>query len=269
MSDRIDPTAAQWGSELRRLRDLAGLTQGDLANMVNYSTPLISGWERGTRRPKRRHIEVLDVGLATGGALLALWDELSDTRPIPDSWKSFLKLEREAVEIREYQPLLIPGLFQSPGYAGALMARDGYHPDESTPEEQVALRMARLGELRRDTRLWAVVEETALRKVVGSREIHREALSHLLGLMALPHIHLTVVPEYAPQRPGLASGSFRLMRLPDGRYVGQVEHILGLAVVSNAYDLGRLVTLFGDVQMESMTPSDSRRLIEQIREGLE
>ncbi|MFC3996857.1 helix-turn-helix domain-containing protein [Nocardiopsis sediminis] len=268
MSDRIDPTAAQWGSELRRLRELAELTQGDLANMVNYSTPLISGWERGTRRPKRRHIEVLDAGMATGGALLALWDELRDTRPIPDAWKSFLKLEREATEIREYQPLLIPGLFQSPGYARSVMPDDVTRPGESTPDELVSLRMARLGELRPDARLWAVVEETALRKVIGSEQVQREALAHVLELMELPRIHLTVVPEHAPGRPGWAAGSFRLVRLPDGRYVGQVEHIFGLSVVRDTHELGRLITLFGDLQMESLPPKDSRRLIEQIRKGL-
>jgi transcriptional regulator with XRE-family HTH domain len=268
MADKVNAKVARWGMELRRQREISGHTQGDLANLIRYSKALVSGWERGTRQPKLHHIQALDTALATGGALVNLWSELSEIKEIPKSWRSFIELERQAAEIREYQPLLIPGLLQCADYARALIGQSGLRPADTSMDELVSTRLERRGKLLADVRLWFVIEETAIRRVVGSRGIQRQALDHLMDVAELRNVRLTVVPEYAPQRPGLA-GSFRVMRLPDGRSVAHVEHVFGEAVINDNAHLNELLTSFGDLQTESLTPSASLELIRKVRDEVD
>src|SRR5215471_20381931 len=67
-----------FGAELRYYRDQAGLSQTDLAALVNISHDVISKIETGERAPAKEFPERLDAvpQLDTRGALARLWKNL-------------------------------------------------------------------------------------------------------------------------------------------------------------------------------------------------
>ncbi|WP_017541436.1 helix-turn-helix domain-containing protein [Nocardiopsis halophila] len=261
MNDALDPGTARWGAELRRLRELSGKRQQDLAKDVGYQPSTVSAWERGTRRPDADQIARLDDALTTGGALAALWAELSFDGALPEHWRNFISVEREAIEIREYAAMLIPGLLQSEKYAREILRQD------PNPDELVAVRQERLTKLRPEVRIWVVIEEAAIRRVVRSPAVQEDAIDHLMHLAARPYIQVAVVPSEAWDRPGLA-GSFRVVRVPDGRMVGHAEHQFGEVPVSAA-QVTMLLGYFSDLQMQALSPSETFRHLEKIKDELD
>ncbi|MFC4566101.1 helix-turn-helix domain-containing protein [Nocardiopsis mangrovi] len=264
MTERVDKTWVRWGSELRRLRRLAGKTQTAISGMTLISRPQIGKLENGTRTPNRDHAVELDDALATDGRLLQLWEELNDVKRVPDEWEDFVRIERTAVEIREYQPLLIPGLVQAPGYARAILGAGRLDSTPELLEHALETRLGRLAELRRHVALRFVVDEHALRQRRGSPEAMKEQFDHLLSLIDQQRIRLSVLPDHAARHP-VVGGSFRIFGLPGGSLVVHLEHAKGQVVVHDAEEVNAMAAMYGDLQAESLPSDASVALIEKVR----
>ncbi|MFF4845815.1 DUF5753 domain-containing protein [Streptomyces collinus] len=140
------------------------------------------------------------------------WQAYGD---IPQS--VYVALEADATSFHTYEPMVIPGLLQTPAYAHAVI-------EETIPlltVEQAATRLkVRLRRQRRiydpasPLRLWVVLDKSVLRRVVGSPDIMREQLEHLNALGAEPHITVQVLPYAVGAHPGL-SGQFSILRFAD------------------------------------------------------
>jgi transcriptional regulator with XRE-family HTH domain len=261
------PQWRRWGTELRRHRELAGLSQDQLARMLHVAAITVSTWERGARHPKRDRVEAVDTILCTGGALLQLWSELNRTDEVPETWRDYAKLEQQATEIREYQPMIIPGLLQTPGYIRAIIRNNTPEASDEHIKRLVETRTTRLKELTH-TALSFVIEEVAARKVLGSPETHQEQMGALLHIIDERGMRVTIVPEYAPRRP-VASGSFRIMTLHDGRLVGHAEHWGGQQVISTPTHVNRMVSMFGHLQAEALSHDATVDFIRRLRRGTE
>ncbi|MDN3058972.1 helix-turn-helix transcriptional regulator [Streptomyces sp. SRF1] len=181
------------GAYLRRLRREQGLRLGDAAPVIRASVSKISRMERGESPPRER--DVLDLvdhygvhdprqleavrELLKQATAKAWYDEYADVTP--DWLKRLIGLEDSAVEIRTYEVNVVPGLLQTPAYAKAVVATDP-HAGEMEIQRRVELRMARqrLLEGPGRPRLIALLDETVLRRPVGSAQIMVEQLEHLL-----------------------------------------------------------------------------------------
>lgn len=189
------------------------MTTPQVAESLLISQPKISLMENGRRRIKPRDVrdlcglygvqdqQLVDqlMRLARESGQQGWWNAYGD---IP--YGAYIGLEAEAVAIRCYEPLVIPGLLQTPAYARAVIA--GTIP-QATAEQaatrlQVRLRrQRRLGAQGNPLRLWAVLDESVLRRAVGSREVMREQLEHLTHLGAQPHITVQVLPHDVGRTP--------------------------------------------------------------------
>ena len=160
------------------------------------------------------------------------WSRYVDV--IPPWFRAYVDLESAAALIRTYEGQLVPGLLQTEDYTRAVL--QGAHLDE--PEEEVerrvALRMARQALLTRadGPRLWAVVDEAALRRPVGGREVMRAQLERLVEATKLPNVTLQVLPFGAGAHPAMV-GAFSVLRfgdedLPDVVYVEHLTNALYL-----------------------------------------
>ncbi|QBI52239.1 Helix-turn-helix protein [Streptomonospora litoralis] len=198
MAERSYPTWRRFGSELRNRRTLAGISQGKLGKKVNTSTAMISAVERGTRAPKREIAESLDTAFSTGGTFTRLWIDLAAQQDVPEWFIDALHLEREAVEIREYQMTLVPGLLQTPEYARSMMRHGRPWDDAEAIDRLVDSRMARLAKLGTNPLLWFVVDECAIRRLVGDREVMRCQLARLINLLEDGKVRIQVIPQHAP-----------------------------------------------------------------------
>src|SRR4051794_8751662 len=111
------PTLIALGSELRRYRVAAGLTQSQLSDLINYSEGMISNVETAQKVPRRDFVERADGTLNAGGALLVLYDLLKyETHPV-ESFARYAEAEAQASAIRMWEVVVIPGIFQTPEYA--------------------------------------------------------------------------------------------------------------------------------------------------------
>ncbi len=267
MAEKVDAVWAQWGAELRRIRSLAGKTQAQLARDAPLSRQQVSALEKGTRTPKREYAEELDRALATGGALTALWDEISDTKDVPDHLKSILKVERQAAEIREYQSVVVPGLLQTEDYARAIL---GPRYMRRTPEQLQQLVKARTSRLpaivSSGPLLWFVVRSPVMRCPVGGDEILKRQLERIIDLSEKGEIEFQILPD---SRTGAGfHPPFRVSTMPDGKTVGYAEHAMGGLTFDKMKRVAVLQAAFGALQADALSPDDSIAMIYKIKGGL-
>src|SRR6266536_3557046 len=191
--------------ELRALREERGLSCKDVANALDCSESKISRMETGDRglyaddvaavlgylqAPGKLRHELLDL-VRNGEA--RNWHEIHGK--LPTNWKDLIQFEAEASAIHSYEPLLIPGLAQTPDYARALI--QGLNESLAQPDVDalVKARMSRQVVLSRSNapRLHLMVEEMVLRRTMGDSIMMQGQLQHLLGAAARRNVILQVV----------------------------------------------------------------------------
>ncbi|GAA2498044.1 helix-turn-helix transcriptional regulator [Streptomyces gobitricini] len=275
MAANSNPTVRgrRLGAELRRLRLASGLTGTQVAARLLISQAKVSHMETGRRAVSARDVRdlcrlygVTDQGvvdflmeLARESGRQGWWYAYGD---IPHS--VYVGLEAEAASIRTYEPMVVPGLLQTPAYAAAVI-------DETIPQVTVEQSAARLKvRLRRQHRiydparrlsLWAVLDESTLRRVVGSREIMREQLEHLHALSTEPHITVQVLPHAAGAHPGLL-GQFSLLCFPDNRQtVVYLEKFTSDLYLEKPSDVRHYSTTYAHLQAQALSPEHTRDLL--------
>jgi transcriptional regulator with XRE-family HTH domain len=202
--------------ELRRLREAAKLTCEEVAEHLECSASKISRVETGRVSVSPRDVrDMLEfygvpedqreslVQLARDSRQKGWWHAYSDT--IQPQFAAYIGLESAASEIRVYEVSLIPSLLQTEDYARAVI---GAGMMTGTPDDinrSVQLRMARQPTLTRDDppKLWAVLDEAALRRRVGGAGLMRLQLEHLLDMASLPNVAIQVIPFGGGAHPAM------------------------------------------------------------------
>lgn len=240
------PTALRiaLGGRLRRRREAAGVTPEQAGAAIGVSAATIAALERGSVGFAEH--EVVDLlaryGVVRGDDLagfLALarradepgwWERYHDLLP---GWaETYIGLEQAASLIRTYEMQFVPGLLQTPDYARAVIRLA--HDDPCEVDRRVELRIRRQSLLGTPggPRLWAVVDEAALRRPLGSPALGRAQLDHLIALSARPGVRLQVAPFHFGGYAA-AGGPFTILRfaepdLPDIVHLEQLTSALYL-----------------------------------------
>lgn len=266
MADKRHSLWARFGTEVKRIRVSAGLSQRQLAKKCTLSPSMVSAIERGTRPPRREHAESLDAALDTNGELTRRWMNHTDQDMFPAWFREVATLERQATEIRWYHTTLVPGLVQTEAYARALLTYGRPWDGPAEIESLIESRMVRGKLLDEPSRplLWIVVDEAVLRRGLGGPKLMAEQRSHLLELIERSALRMQIVPSDAPAHPGL-SGPFRIMAFGDRPPVAYVEHMLGGEVIDHADKVRQCNTIFGALQAEALSPNASVDLIHDMQ----
>ncbi|MFI6330012.1 helix-turn-helix domain-containing protein [Micromonospora chersina] len=271
------------GAQLRRLREGAGVSRESAGWEIRSSESKISRMELGRVGFKERDVaDLLTLYGVTApderAALLTLardanspgwWHRYGDV--LPGWFQSYLGLEAAAALIRTYEVQFVPGLLQTPAYARAviLLGHRGAPPTEV--ERRVSLRMERQELLRRSDppQLWAVVDEAALRRPVGGREVMREQVDALIEASAAPHVRLQIVPFDAGGHAA-AGGAFSILRfgdqdLPDIVYI---EQLTSAVYLDRRDDLDHYAGAMDRLCGEAAPPERTPELLARIRDEL-
>jgi transcriptional regulator with XRE-family HTH domain len=227
------------GGHLRRLREQAHITTEQAAGVIRGSHSKISRMEHGRVGFKERDIaDLLTMYGVTDGdereALLKLaresntpgwWQGYADILP---HWvEPYFGLEAAASFIRNYEVQFVPGLLQTEDYARSLI-RLGNAPTEEDVQRRTEARMSRQDILRRETppRVWAVVDEGALRRPIGGEKVMRKQLKHLIDMCDHPAVTVQVLPFQVASHPAMG-GPFTILRFsePDLRDVVYIEQL--------------------------------------------
>src|ERR1017187_9501358 len=206
-SDPYSSPLAYFRAELKRLRERSGMTQGEVAERTNYALSTVSAYETGRLVPSagfaERADEVFgtddyDEAAKTHNGDLARLQRLVERVSVRPWFRDRMDVERRATEIREYDSYQIPGLLQTEDYARAVISAGRPKMSEDEIERAVAVRMTRQQILERDDdlpadqdntpRLWAILDEAALLRIVGSTEIMRVQRDHLADMTKRPNI---------------------------------------------------------------------------------
>jgi transcriptional regulator with XRE-family HTH domain len=268
------------GTQLRRLREARGITAQEAASAIRASESKISRIELG--RNAVREVDIADLlslyGLtdtAEREQLLSLasqanqpgwWHRYQDV--LPTWFQAYIGLEESAESIRSYDAQFIPGLLQTEDYAAAVLALGEFSPEET--ERLVYLRKER--QRRFDSgglRLWAIIDEIALRRSVGSASLMRAQLEYLSDICDRPGFTLQVTPF--PAGSYTAPGSFSILHfaaadLPDVVYLEQLTSAMYLDKRS---DVDRYTEALDKLSAKSATPSESREIIRTLLEDME
>ncbi|TCB97492.1 XRE family transcriptional regulator [Micromonospora zingiberis] len=257
------PTLGFLRDQLRRARQLRGLTQEELGKMISYAASSVSAMETGQNQVSPDYLARFDKVLETGGLFVGML-ELIRLHAEPDWFRPWGEIEREAVALRWCDPTVVPGLLQTEAYARAML-RVATLLTEEQVEKRVLARLARQDVLTRDDppQLVALLDEQVLRRQVGDRTTMREQLAHLLAVAARPHIQVRIVPADAPWHTGL-SGPFILARLPDGAEVAHLDNQLRGQTEDSPNGLASLGRRWETVAGEALPRRQSARLIEEV-----
>jgi len=224
MSDLLEtspiPTAVRlFGTELRRYRDAAGLSQDEVGRHCNYTGAFIGMVENGKRTPPRDLAAQTDELLGTHGALLTLWN-LVDQEPHPHWFRPFVTFEAEASSISIFEPQVITGLLQTEAYAFAVIRARNPEAASEDVQHDAKIRIQRQGTLQRQPspRLWVVLDEAALRRVVGGTTVMREQLAAVLAAAEMPRVTIQVLPFSAGEHASLNGSLTLLGKYPEVAY---------------------------------------------------
>ncbi len=278
--EQAGPTVARMrlGAELRRLREHAGITRDDAGHAIRSSASKISRLELGRTGFKPR--DVADLLKLYGVAeeaecatLLALaryantpdwWHAYSDV--IPAWFEPYLGLEQAATIIRTYEVQFVPGLLQTEQYARAVIRLAGDATGQL--ERQVALRMQRQRILlrARPPRLWAVIDEAALRRPVGGAATLRGQIDQLIEMAGMGHVKIQLLPFSAGGHTA-CGGPITLLRFPGDKIPGVVylEQLTSAIYPSKAADLSYYWNMLNRLAAEAETPAATIASLQRIR----
>ncbi|GAB2484231.1 helix-turn-helix domain-containing protein [Streptosporangium sandarakinum] len=217
-----------FASELRRFREQAGWTQGQLGMHISYSIGLISMVETAKRTPTLDFAERCDRILGTGGVLSRMWPMLA-YGALPTRFRPWVDIERQAHTLRGWHPLLVPGLLQTPDYARTVLQADPGVTDERVQELLTArLERQKILDDGEPPLLWTVLDEGVLHRVVGGPDVMRDQLAALVAAAERKHVSIQVVPEGAGATGGAIAG------LEGGFFIAGVEGSLDSVFVESA-----------------------------------
>ncbi|MGW0614213.1 helix-turn-helix domain-containing protein [Streptomyces sp. NPDC002788] len=281
MSERTTTRRRQLGAMLRKLRARQGLTLEEAGRRVDVSKATVSRYETQSGPVKWILVDALCreygatdterdaiVRLAKDAKQQGWWSSFADA--IPESMNLLLTLEDEAVSENHFSCVYVPGLLQTRAYSTALQ-RANEVPLESTEIERlVDIRMKRQEILTRTKplRLWAILDESVIRRVVGSPEVMREQLDRLLKANESPHITLQVLP-FSQGAHAAALGSFVIIGGPQPALdVVYVDFHTGSLFLEKEAELERYRLAFEYLRAQALDMEASSALIHRARKEL-
>ncbi|GAX53345.1 helix-turn-helix domain-containing protein [Streptomyces mirabilis] len=279
MASSVNPTVRRrrLGQELRRLRELKGMTAEEVAERLLVSQSKISRLENGRRSISQRDVrdlcgvyEVEDhrivdslMQMAKDSRQQGWWHSFGD---IP--YSVYIGLETDAASLRVYDPQVVPGLLQTRPYAEALIA--GALPETASGDidkrVQVRLRrQERISAPENPLRLWTVLDEAALRRVVGNRSLMRDQLEHLVEQSQLPHVTVQVIPFDMGAHPGL-NGQYAILEFPDAAdsSVVYIEGVTSDLYLEKANDVQKYSVMYEHLRAQALNVEQSRQFIADI-----
>ncbi|WP_052745973.1 helix-turn-helix domain-containing protein [Allosalinactinospora lopnorensis] len=264
------------GRKLAKLRKHAGLSQVQVAEKFNGNQTTFARYERGERAPQRtmlrQLLELYDVPEEEREEVMTLYrlaERPSWWYPYRDlirpEYAALIDLESDASEIRTYESL-VPGLLQTPDYARQICQHGPQEIDSAEVERRLELRLVRQEILSSPDhpRLVALMDEGALRRVVGGPKVMREQIAHLMRVAEQARTTIQIVPYTVGATPG-ASGSFTLIDC-EGTRVVYTDTIVGEMYLENRPEVKIASQAFERLLGFALSTNDSAALMRQYME---
>lgn len=192
------------------------------------------------------------------------WNEYRedvDQRFVDYAW-----LESRADRIMSFEVLALSGLLQTKEYATAVISRADSGVSEEQLDRLVNLRMTRQQVVPEAAgkRLDVVIDESALRRPVGSRQIMRSQLKQLLMITRQDNVLIRVLPLEVGWHGGFP-GQFALFELPEPYPdVAFTESLAGQTYVEESDDVERFRLAYAQLSDAALSAKKSFSMISAI-----
>ncbi|MFJ8081405.1 helix-turn-helix domain-containing protein [Streptomyces sp. NPDC096205] len=281
MSERTTTRRRQLGAMMRKLRARQGMTLEEAGRLVGVSKATVSRYETqagpvkwivvdalcreyGATEAERRAV----VALAKDAKQQGRWSSFADS--IPESMNLLLTLEDEAVAESHFACVYVPGLLQTRAYSTALQKANEVPLEQAEIERLVDIRMKRQEILTRPKppRLWAILDESVIRRVVGSPQTMRDQLDRLLEANELPHVTLQILP-FSQGAHAAALGSFVIIGGTEPSLdVVYVDFHTGSLFLEKDEELERYRLAFEYLRAQALNMEASSAMIHRVRKEL-
>jgi DNA-binding XRE family transcriptional regulator len=178
------------------MRIKLGMTQEELAEAAGFAPSTIAAIETCRLLPSEELAQHIDKSLQSDGHFVRLQELVERTSVLP--WfRDLVKTEQEAASLQTYESYLVPGLLQTENYARHAVSATRPRLPEEDVQRAVTLRMTRQGIFDQEDppRLWAIIDESVLRREVGEKKVMKAQCDHLLTMGQRPHIAIQVIPD--------------------------------------------------------------------------
>ncbi len=272
------------GAQLRRLREAAGVSREDAGYHIRASGSKISRMELGRVSFKERDVtDLLEfygvtdpaqteslVQLTRDANAQPWWQRYQDV--VPDWFQVYVGLEEAAQLIRIYEMQFVPGLLQTEEYARAVVLQGAPGLERAEVERRVALRMGRQKLLAKDNapRLWAIVDEAALRRPMGGRDVLAAQIERLMDAVGEPNITLQVMPfRYGGH--AAEGGAFTIMRFPEADLPDMVymEYLTGALYLDKPDEVERYAAVMERLSVAGTSPDRTREILAAMLKEIE
>jgi transcriptional regulator with XRE-family HTH domain len=269
-------------TELRRLRERAGLTLEQAAEHSDLTKSTLSRMETAQIGSRPVVVRVLLSLYGTPGteveALLQLardarrrgwWQAYSDV--LTSQYADYISIEAEALAIRNYEPLFIPGLLQTEAYTREIITSAVTDMSDAEIDRRVGVRMARQRRLTESPclDLWAIMDEAVLRRPTGTPATMQGQYKQLLEAGRLSNVTIQVLPLNVGAHPGM-TGSFSVVESPEPTFpdIVYVDTVAGELYLESEVEARRVNMLFNHLRARALDPERSTALIAGLADGV-
>ena len=280
-ADASGPTVPRMilGNQLRRFREVAGVTPDQAGYEIRASRSKISRMENGRVGFKERDVADLlalygitdeetrsrVLALARQASAPGWWSKYGDI--MTDWFEEYLGLEAAASIIRTFELQFVQGLFQTEAYARAVTLLGNTAAPAEEIERRVSLRLKRQDLLTgpEPPQVWSVIDEGALRRPVGGTAVMRAQLNQLTEVAGLRHVTIQVVP-FSRGGHAAAGGSFTVLRFgdPDVPDIVYLEQLTSALYLDKREDVDHYLEVMNQLSTEALTPVETARFLAEI-----
>ncbi|MER5929948.1 helix-turn-helix transcriptional regulator [Streptomyces sp. NPDC002054] len=261
--------ATLFAAEIARiLRREKGMTQEELARLIDYSASAVSLMETGAQPPSDQMLEALERTLGEERGLFEAARKYVLMEKYPVRFRKFSTLEASAHAISSYETLVVDGLFQTEGYARALICGTYPTPSPAKAEELVEARMARKAVFDREPTalIELILEESVLRRPYGSWEIMRGQYESLIEDASRFNVTVQVLPLERGLTGTFAGdrGAMKLVETKDHDHVVYLEIEDESLLISNRAKVSHLSQRYAKIRAQALSPDESLGLLKQL-----
>jgi transcriptional regulator with XRE-family HTH domain len=262
-----DSPLVMFAEELKAHRELAGLSQVQLGELIAYSPSLVAKIETCGQVPSRDFAEGCDKALGTPGTFVRMQRQCPRVA-YPGWFWPYLDREAEAAVLRSWQPLVVlvvDGLLQTEEYARAILRAARPRDSGEKIDQLVTARMDRQAILSREDPpdLWVIIDESALRRPVGEPGVMSGQLDRLLAAARQPGVTVQVMPVAAGAHPGLL-GSLVIASFDSAPDIAYLDNALTGQLVERREDVKNVQMLYDTLRAEALAPRASEQLIAEV-----
>ncbi|MGW2508415.1 helix-turn-helix domain-containing protein [Streptomyces scopuliridis] len=259
--------AAYFGAEVREWRLGKGLSQREVGAPARYGQQYVAKVEAGDRMASPEFAAGCDQVFGTPGMFRRLRDRCAEKGGYPDWFEPYVLLEQQASAILDYSNSLIMGLLQTEAYAHELYRK--WRPTDplDVTAERVARRFKRREVLERENPplVWVVLDESCLRREIGSRAVMAEQVAHLIEEAESPRFTVQLLP-FSSGTPAWSLG-FTLLKFDDDEPDMLYQETLGAGHVTDSRKVvADASVLYDRLRADALSPTASLKMMREVME---